>query len=534
MCRTSLHTADKTGVKRCPRQDNNRPKKPQGGIPRNTGDAEDDALHDDDFMMYCLKVIPCKKTVPHEWSVCPFAHQGEGAVRRDLRTHYYTGVVCPDMKKNGFCMRGDECPFAHCVFEYWLHPTRYRTIMCTEGDKCMRTFCFFAHSPEQLRQRELAELRKPSRQRRQEATLHQTRPPADTTAKDQAPEAIINNLTGTMTAQPDAFKTPLQVTQGGSLPAHGQHVPARGDSLSTYIPDPQGFIGKPCIKPQQVGMQAPGIGSYSGTVAVTDWQGNPISTDGTAPLAQVQVAAYLAGMAHALGQRAEAARPPQPPLGPQPQLNQHLQVPSLPIPLLHALAQLPPHQQPALYGTPLIAQAGAADLHPPHSLQQRHDQLPGASWVGGTESCSSGFAAVEVSDFPSLQGAPLPTSFSPAVHLTSILPPDNHFRNNSLGAPNPLQMNQVDAANPFTAESRRLPFDCIGTSAHMQWNGAVHDWSSGSTNSFMEARCNFTEAPSAELDLMVGSQAASPFNLGEGLDKTPSMQSDSYPEFLPF
>lgn len=46
-----------------------------------------------------MQVIPCNKTVPHEWSVCPFAHNGEKAVRRDLRTHYYTGVVCPDMKK---------------------------------------------------------------------------------------------------------------------------------------------------------------------------------------------------------------------------------------------------------------------------------------------------------------------------------------------------------------------------------------------------------------------------------------------------
>ena len=56
---------------------------------------------------------------------------GEDAVQLKL-----AGVLC---LQNGQCPRGDECPFAHCVFEYWLHPTRYRTVMCTEGDKCMRT-----------------------------------------------------------------------------------------------------------------------------------------------------------------------------------------------------------------------------------------------------------------------------------------------------------------------------------------------------------------------------------------------------------
>lgn len=36
----------------------------------------------------------------------------------------YTGIACPDMKKDGACVRGELCPYAHNVFEYWLHPTR--------------------------------------------------------------------------------------------------------------------------------------------------------------------------------------------------------------------------------------------------------------------------------------------------------------------------------------------------------------------------------------------------------------------------
>ena len=48
-------------------------------------------------------------------------------------------------------MRGDACPYAHNVFEYWLHPTRYRTQLCNDGEKCARKICFFAHTLEELR-----------------------------------------------------------------------------------------------------------------------------------------------------------------------------------------------------------------------------------------------------------------------------------------------------------------------------------------------------------------------------------------------
>ena len=49
------------------------------------------------------------------------------------------------------CPRGDSCPYAHNVFEYWLHPSRYRTQLCKDGAACARRICFFAHSPLELR-----------------------------------------------------------------------------------------------------------------------------------------------------------------------------------------------------------------------------------------------------------------------------------------------------------------------------------------------------------------------------------------------
>lgn len=53
--------------------------------------------------------------------------------------------------QDSVCPRGDVCPYAHNVFEYWLHPTRYRTQMCNDGARCNRNICFFAHCPEQIR-----------------------------------------------------------------------------------------------------------------------------------------------------------------------------------------------------------------------------------------------------------------------------------------------------------------------------------------------------------------------------------------------
>lgn len=53
--------------------------------------------------------------------------------------------------QDGTCIRGDNCPYAHNVFEYWLHPTRYRTQLCNDGPNCRRRICFFAHTLDQLR-----------------------------------------------------------------------------------------------------------------------------------------------------------------------------------------------------------------------------------------------------------------------------------------------------------------------------------------------------------------------------------------------
>jgi hypothetical protein len=94
-------------------------------------------------------VLPCDKRHPHDYLSCPYVHPGEKARRRDPRTHQ--ALTCPGTKRSGRCSRGVNCPYAHGVFELWLHPARYRTQLCTDGTSCTRRVCFFAHTPEQLR-----------------------------------------------------------------------------------------------------------------------------------------------------------------------------------------------------------------------------------------------------------------------------------------------------------------------------------------------------------------------------------------------
>lgn len=106
----------------------------------------------DEFRMYMFKVKWCPRSRSHDWTSCPFAHRSEKARRRDPRRYNYAAVICPDYRGDiNACRRGDACPYAHGVFEYWLHPTKYRTRACNAGALCARKVCFFAHSPYELR-----------------------------------------------------------------------------------------------------------------------------------------------------------------------------------------------------------------------------------------------------------------------------------------------------------------------------------------------------------------------------------------------
>lgn len=113
---------------------------------------EDKIYTSDEFRMYAYKIKRCPRTRSHDWTECPYAHRGEKAQRRDPRRFRYSAVVCAAFRDTGGCCpKGDACEYAHGVFEYWLHPAKYRTRACNAGKSCQRKVCFFAHSPGQLR-----------------------------------------------------------------------------------------------------------------------------------------------------------------------------------------------------------------------------------------------------------------------------------------------------------------------------------------------------------------------------------------------
>lgn len=104
----------------------------------------------DEFRMYTFKIKPCSRAYSHDWTECPFVHPGENARRRDPRKYHYSCVPCPEFRK-GSCRQGDNCEYAHGIFECWLHPAQYRTRLCKDEINCNRRVCFFAHKPEELR-----------------------------------------------------------------------------------------------------------------------------------------------------------------------------------------------------------------------------------------------------------------------------------------------------------------------------------------------------------------------------------------------
>ncbi|GMJ09885.1 hypothetical protein HRI_004657700 [Hibiscus trionum] len=117
----------------------------------NDGSGVDDPYGSDHFRMYEFKVRRCTRSRSHDWTNCTFAHPGEKARRRDPKRYRYSSTVCSEFRRDGVCPRGDDCEFAHGVFECWLHPTRYRTEACKDGKNCQRKVCFFAHSSRELR-----------------------------------------------------------------------------------------------------------------------------------------------------------------------------------------------------------------------------------------------------------------------------------------------------------------------------------------------------------------------------------------------
>lgn len=183
----------------------------------------------DEFRMSAFKIVRCDKKHSHDWTQCPFAHPGEKAKRRDPAQFKYTAIACIDMKKSGSCPRGDSCPYAHNVFEYWMHPTRYRTQICNDGAQCNRSVCFFAHSLEELR----VPPRKPgfppewrNRRHSRSSSMGSGSSPSTVKSGSQSHRATISRALSDSVSSPlDKLSAYKMLMSDGTLGSPGHHVP---------------------------------------------------------------------------------------------------------------------------------------------------------------------------------------------------------------------------------------------------------------------------------------------------------------------
>lgn len=216
----------------------------------------------DEFRMYIFKIARCNKKYSHDWTQCPFAHPGEKAKRRDPQQYKYAAIACIDMKKNGTCPRGDSCPYAHNVFEYWMHPTRYRTQICNDGGQCNRSVCFFAHSLDELR----VPPHKPgfppewrNRRHGRSNSMGSTNSPvaSKNSARGQGP--LSRTLSNPLSLPSDRFGSYKMQMSDGTWSSPGHHVPKVRTGSCPTASDLLGCSPGSGISPHVLGNQ--GVGS---------------------------------------------------------------------------------------------------------------------------------------------------------------------------------------------------------------------------------------------------------------------------------
>jgi len=61
---------------------------------------------------------------------CPFAHPGEHAWRRPLDKYCYSAHMCSFARRGVACPQGDNCQYAHHLFEVRMDEMRAHARMC--------------------------------------------------------------------------------------------------------------------------------------------------------------------------------------------------------------------------------------------------------------------------------------------------------------------------------------------------------------------------------------------------------------------
>eukprot|EP00884_Botryococcus_braunii_P006185 jgi/Botrbrau1/15568/Bobra.0274s0010.1 len=206
----------------------------------------------DDFRMFRLKIELCSNPNPHCYTDCPFSHPNEKARRRDPTKIQYDATACPHFRK-GQCQFGNACPCAHGVFELWLHPSKYKTELCSRpreaGKECEHPTCFFAHHE--------------SEQRRVSSVVSPTGPPlmSPSGSVQSSPsdrEDILNNNEVMAAALHKAAATLVQQQRSASISASPFADPNRLGSLPFDDFNARSFItgGPPLLTQRSPSMDA--------------------------------------------------------------------------------------------------------------------------------------------------------------------------------------------------------------------------------------------------------------------------------------
>ncbi|RCV14419.1 hypothetical protein SETIT_2G424700v2 [Setaria italica] len=205
----------------------------------------------DAFWIYMYKVHRCPQLSRHDWTRCPYAHNGERARRRNPRRFPYLAVTCPAFRESqqqhlartgaaASCMHGLQCRYAHGVFELWLHPARFRTTMCQGGLACPRRVCFFAHFPAELRAENdpvpLAGLPPLPPPRVPRAVLAPDEPLSFPRRVDLAMQAMLGKirLYGGNDASSSSPRAPAVAVATATLPQDGRRISEDGSVYGDY------------------------------------------------------------------------------------------------------------------------------------------------------------------------------------------------------------------------------------------------------------------------------------------------------------
>lgn len=95
--------------------------------------------------MYEYKIKRCPRSKPHDWTICPYAHPGEKAKRRDPRKYQYSARSVP-------CLIGERVRRLSLLLTGPLTPASPPQVMpAAQEDRCLPTWPAVPPGPRRVR-----------------------------------------------------------------------------------------------------------------------------------------------------------------------------------------------------------------------------------------------------------------------------------------------------------------------------------------------------------------------------------------------